>query len=315
MQRRSTFLAGIASTLLSLPAVAGAQSVAPPIRVGAVGVEDYALAYYAQQQGYLKRAGLSADLAMFAGGGAASTALYADALDITGTNVGSMASAHLRGLPVRLLCGGSLYSSSAPHVFLVTAKDSPIRYAKDLVGKKIAVTSIGDLMQAAIMLWLDKNGGDSSQASFLELNTTQMAPAVIAHRVDTAILVEPFYTQSKGDVSLIATPYDALGKQFLISGWIANDNWLKANTAAAGRFATAMRSAADWANSNPKDAQTLLAAYTKLDPAVIAATHHVRQASSLDASMIQPVIDVLIRYKMLARSFPASELFALGGRR
>jgi hypothetical protein len=45
---------------------------------------------------------------------------------------------------------------------------------------------------------------------------------------------------------------------------------------------------------------------------VIAATNHVRQADHLDPALIQPVIDVLVTYKMLPRTFPASELFALG---
>jgi ABC-type nitrate/sulfonate/bicarbonate transport system substrate-binding protein len=76
-----------------------------------------------------------------------------------------MSAAHVRGLPVALLCGGSIYSNLARHGYLVAAKDSTIRRPKDLAGKRIGLTSIGDLQQAAVMSWIDKGGGDSRQAS------------------------------------------------------------------------------------------------------------------------------------------------------
>jgi NitT/TauT family transport system substrate-binding protein len=306
--QRSKFLSGVAAATIAFPLDARAQSA--PIKLGAVGVEDYALGYYAQERGFFKRAGFNVELNLFGGGGAASTALYAGALDLSGTNTGSMSSAHVRGLPVALLAGGSEYNTATPHVYLVTTKDSPIRGAKDLAGKTIAVTSLGDLMQAAVMSWIDKGGGNSSQTTFLELNTAQMAPSLLAHRIDATVLVEPFYTESKNDVRVLGTPFDAVAKQFMITGWVANDKWLAANKAAAEQFAGVMRTAAHWANTNPKDAQTLLAAYTKLDPAVIAATNHVRWVEKLDPGLIQPVIDVIVQYKMLPHTYSAAELFA-----
>lgn len=309
--QRSAFVSGTVAALTVPPLIASAQS-GTSIRLGAVGVEDYALGYYAQQRGFFKQAGLDVELTVFNGGGAASTALYAGALDLTGTNCGSMSAAHVRGLPVALLAGGSMYNSATPHVFLVTAKDTPIRSAKDLAGKKIGVTSLGDLMQAAVMSWIDKNGGDSSQAAFLEIPTPQMAPAVLTHRIDATVLVEPFYTQAKNDVQLIGTPFDAVAKQFMITGWVANDKWFANNKATAERFARVMRTTAQWANANVRDAQSLLAIYTKLDPAVIARMNHVRWAERLDPALIQPVIDVIVAYKMLPHAFPAAELFAPG---
>jgi NitT/TauT family transport system substrate-binding protein len=307
--KRSLFISTAAAVTAMTPVAVRAQS-AGPIRLGAVGVEDYALAYYAQQRGFFKQADLDVELTIFTGGGAASTALYAGGLDLSGTNTGSMSAAHVRGLPVELLAGGSMYNSSTPHVYLVSAKDGTIHTAKDLAGKKIAVTSVGDLMQAAVMSWIDKNGGDSSQASFLELPSAQMAAAVTAHRIDATVLVEPFYTQSKNDVRLLGTPFDAVAKQFMITGWVANDTYFTANKPAVDRFAAVMRRAAQWANANPKDAQALLATYTKLDPAVIAATNHVHWAERLDPAFIQPVIDVIVAYKMLPHAYAASELFA-----
>jgi NitT/TauT family transport system substrate-binding protein len=309
--QRSLFLSGAVTALAATPLIARAQT-GTTLRLGAVGVEDYALAYYAQQRGFFKQAGLDIDLSIFPGGGAASTALYAGALDLSGTNTGSMSAAHVRGLPVALLAGGSTYNSTSPHVYLVAAKDGPIRAAKDLAGKKIAVTSVGDLMQAAVMSWIDKNGGDAGQASFLEIPSPQMAAAVLAHRIDATVLVEPFYTQSKNDVRLLGTPFDAVAKQFMITGWVANDKWLAGNKATADRFAGVMRATAQWANANSKDAQAFLTTYTKLDPAVIAATNHVHWAERLDPAMIQPVLDVIVAYKMLPHGFPAAELFAPG---
>ena len=59
--QRSKFVSGVATATIALPLAARAQS--SPIKLGAVGVEDYALGYYAQERGFFKRAGFNVELA------------------------------------------------------------------------------------------------------------------------------------------------------------------------------------------------------------------------------------------------------------
>jgi hypothetical protein len=63
-----------------------------------------------------------------------------------------------------------------------------------------------------------------------------------------------------------------------------------------------------WANGHPKESAILLAQFAKLDPKVAATMARTTYATSLDASALQPAIDVMVKYGMLARTMDASEL-------
>ncbi len=285
-----------------------AQTELIPIRLGSVPVESYAEAYYAQEMGYFKRAGLDVKITSFNGGGAITAAVAAGALDIGATNSGSLSSAHVRGLPLVMIAPGGAYTSASPTTVLAVAKSSPIRSAKDLEGKTVAVSTLRDLQQIACMLWIDKNGGDSKKVGFVELPVPQMAPALARGRIDAAMILEPEETQAKDETRVLGKAYDAIAKQLLITGWVANKNWLDRNPEAARRFAGAIRDTADWANRNPDATASILEKFTKIPRETIVSMNRVKYVTKLDFALIQPVIDALAKYGTIAHGFPASEL-------
>src|SRR5208282_5371186 len=118
-------------------------------------------------------------------------------LDFGTTNGGSMANAYIHGLPIYCIAPSGLYTSASPTTVLVTTKDSPIRTAKDLNGKRVAVTTLHDLMQAAVMKWIDDNGGDSRTISYPEIHNGDLVPSLLAKRVDATVLLEPQLTDAK----------------------------------------------------------------------------------------------------------------------
>lgn len=160
------------------------------------------------------------------------------------------------------------------------------------------------------MSWLDKNGGDSKTAAFIE-----MPPAALAAgRIDAGFIVEPFFSQglSRKVVRFLSGAYDGIARRFLVSDWQCTTAWLDGNLATAKAFAAAMKRAAQWANANPSASAPILAKYTNLAPEVIASMRRATSARSLDPALIQPVIDVSAQYKTLPRTFRAAELIAPG---
>ncbi len=309
--KRLEMLAATAA-VLAAPARGAAQTAAPVIHVGTGLAEEKELVYYAQDRGFFKQAGLDVQIDVMLDGGAATAAVIAGALDVTVTNTGSLAAAHARGLPFALIFPGALYSPTTPIAYLVTAPDSPIRTAKDLAGKTIGVTTLRDMVQAAGMGWIDKNGGDSKTAVFFEIPLAQMAAAIDRKRLDAAIVVEPRYTDSKSQYRVLGTPYEAIaaGKPFITSATIANKAWAEGNPALVARFVAALRATAEWANKNPAGCGEILAKYSKVAPDVIAMIPRLGWAETLAAAQIQPVIDITARYGMLPHAFAAGELFA-----
>ncbi len=298
-------LAGSALAGTALPA--RAQSV--KLRVGVGVVESYSQGAYAQEMGFYKSAGIDADVQALVNGGAITAAVLGGSLDIGTTNGGSMANAYVRGLPVYCIAPSGLYTSASPTTVLVVAKDAPIQSAKDLNGKRIGVTTLRDLMQAAIMKWIDDNGGDAKSVSFVEIHNGELVPAVLAKRVDATALLEPQLTEQKDQVRILASPYDVLGKLLLISGWITTKSWYDANRATVAKFIGVMRQTADWANKNPRASAEVLAKLSKIPLEVVLKMNHNIFGTANDPALIQPTIDASAKYGFLPRSFPAAELF------
>jgi NitT/TauT family transport system substrate-binding protein len=208
-----------------------------------------------------------------------------------------------------MVAPGGDYSSNSPTTVLAVAKNSPLKTAKDMNGKTIGVSTLRDLQQVSIMKWIDVNGGDSSTLKFLEIPVPEMAPSLVAGRLDGACELEPSLTYAKGDIRIFGKCYDSISKTLTITTHFANNDWLDKNPAAARAFVGAMRTTAQWANKNQAAAGAILAGITKIPPATIAEMNRVVFADRLDPKTIQPVIDATAQYKFLPKTFNVADMF------
>jgi NitT/TauT family transport system substrate-binding protein len=313
--KRSAMIAVSAAALGASTLPVHAQS-ADTVRFGVVGVEEAALPYYAQEKGLFRAAGVNVALTIMPNGGSVTQGILAGALDIGVTNSGSMSSAHIRGLPLYMLACGAVYAPRSPISHLAVAKGGGITSAKDLAGKTISVSTLRDMIQGTVLSWIEKNGGDWKAINFVEMPPVQMAAAILAKRIDGGAIVEPFYTASKDDLNTVGYNYSAVNndKAFQTLGIVVSKDYFDKNAALAKKVAGAIHDAAKWANNsrNFAEAATLLAAFTKVDPAVIAGYPRLAFAESNSPGLIQPVIDLLAKYTYIPHGFSAAELFAPG---
>jgi NitT/TauT family transport system substrate-binding protein len=303
---------GTAASVLMRPA---AYAQAPrALRYGMAPAEDSALGAYAFAKGFFANAGLDVTLVPFPSGGAITPALLGGALEFGVTNVGSMALAHVRGVPLELIAGGSLFTSASPSAHVVALKSGGIRSPKDLPGKTIAVSSLRELAHCSVLQWLDRNGVDSKSVNFIEMSLASALGALEAGHLDAVDLIEPLFTRSKAEVIDLGTPFSAVadGKPVQIFGTIATKAFVDANPDIVRRAEGALRQAAKWANDprNHSEAAVIIAGFTKIDLASVNAYPRMRFAERLDASFVQPPIDMLAKYGFLSRDFAAAELFA-----
>jgi NitT/TauT family transport system substrate-binding protein len=298
-------LAGAAA----VPRIASAQTPPTVIRFGTAPVESYALVIYGVDRGFFKAANLDVQVTTFSGGGGVMSAAAGGALDIGCANVGAQANAHSHGLPLSMIAPGGDYTTNSPTTVLAVAKNAPFKTAKDLNGKTIGVSTLRDLQQASVMKWVDVNGGDSSTLKFIEIPVPEMAPAMVAGRIDGSCELEPSLTYSKNDIRIFGKCYDAIAKRLTITTHFANNDWLAKNTAAAHAFIGALRVTAQWANKNEAAAGAILASLTKIPPTTISEMNRVVFGEKLDPSTIQPVIDATAQYKFLAQTFNVSDMF------
>lgn len=307
MIRRRDFIAGSGAALISARAAAAQEKVT--VRIGTAAVESYLSPIIAKERGIFDKYGIDAQITTLAGGGATLAALIGGSLDVALTNSGAMANAHAHNVPIYLFFPGGYYSSASPTTALLVAKESPIKTAKDLNGKTVALSTLRDLVQISCMKWMDASGGDASTVKFIEMPTAQMGAALTANRVDAAIVVEPEITENAATTRILAKPYDAIAKTLMISGFIGTKDWLDKNLATARKIVSAAREANDWANKNHPALVPILQKYTKIPAELITQEKHTVFGTSLDPKVIQPILDASAQYKILPATFNATDLF------
>jgi len=270
--------------------------------------ESAAQAYYAQDLGYFKAAGLNVTLTPMAASPPIISAVASGAVDIGNSVVGSVVAARSRGIPVKFFAAAGLYTSTAPTARLVGLKGTAYHTGADLAGKTVAVTGLADLTFYATKQWVEATGGNPNSMKFIELPEPEMLPALKEHRIDAGILIEPFIASAADDVVSIAPIDDFVAKRFLATGWIASDAWLAAHPDVAQKFAAVMKQTADWANAHHAESAAILLKYTKMTPDVVARMQRATYGTTLDPALLQPVIDNAAKYGSFPRPVTAAEL-------
>jgi NitT/TauT family transport system substrate-binding protein len=293
-----------ALTLVAARAGSAATSL-PKLRVLTTDSDPGALPLYAQENGFFTSAGLDVDVATMGNGGAILAAVAGDAVEIGFANAGSVGGGVLRGLPFTIIADGALYSSKAPTTLLCVGLDSTIKDAKDLNGKKIAVSGLKLAGQAGVQAWIDKNGGDSMSAGYLEMDFAAMPPLLASGRVDAALMAEPALSVARGKMRILSACFDAIAPEFSIIAYMAKTDWIAKNHDAAAKFAAVIRQTAAWANANPQLSARILGKYMKLPETITSTMVRVQYPTSLTAAHLQPEIDVMAKYGFLAKRVDA----------
>lgn len=293
------------------PQAAGAQADRV-VRVGVSPFEAHGDAYYAQDLGLFKRAGLDVEIQQYAGGATIVAAIVGGSLQIGAGSPLPVATARERGIPIVLVAPGYLYDSAAPSPIdaLAVAASSPYRTGRDLDGKTVAVAGVRSVAQLAAYSWIDRNGGDSSSVKAVELPQSAMADAVADGRVDAAEIGDPALSAgiADGKVRIIGKAYDAIAKRLFAAAWFATEDWAAGNADAIRAFTAAINDASAWAVKNPEAAVAVLGKYMK----VSFSRAHEYHATTLDPGLIQPLLDAAVKYKMLDRPMNASEIIWKG---
>jgi len=279
------------------------------IHVLAVPIDLYAGAYYAQDLGLFRAAGLNVDITTLANGGVTATALAGGSGDVGVSNTVQIATAIARGLPLTVIAGAGLYSTRAPSTAICVSKASPLHTARDLEGKTLAVAALNDQSTVAMKKWMTDNGADYKKVRMIELGYPEMIAALPAGRVDAAMLAEPWQTTARnGDDRLFAKPFDSIAPEFNIGVWATTRAWAQAHPDLVKRFTTAIYAAAKWANTHHEESALILAKYAKADPKVIGGMIRVLQSTDLPASHVQPALDAAFEFAQMDRHMTAPEI-------
>lgn len=302
----SLMAGGVSAGALASPAWAQTN---PTLRIGVLPIESASEAYYARDLGYFTKAGLNVEIQSLGNTPSIVAAVVGGALDIGYTTIDSIASIHSHGIPLVVIAPTTDYIDPATvkTAGILVKPDSPIRDAKDLAGKTIALPALHSLGTTAASAWIDQNGGDSSTVKYVEIPFPAQPAALDAGRVDAIFEVEPFFGAAAKHDRVLMAGYNSIAKHFLLTLWVAQTSWAKAHADLVKRFASVIHDTAVWANKNHDQSGALLAKYTQIPPEAIATMVRNHYAEEMTPSLMQPGIDASAKYNGFA-TFPASEL-------
>ena len=302
-----------AATATGFPSFVRAQALAPLHMVLFPG-ETSATGYYAKELGMFAKAGLDVSIIEVKNGAAAAAAVAGGSMDVGFSNPLSVAQGHDRGLPFTILAPAAIAKvGSQSNGFVVVAKTSAIRSPKDFGGKTFAVDVIGGLPHLSVRSWIDKAGGDSSSVKFIEMAFSEIQPALNSARIDGGEInaaFDPQVGKPNDPLHMVGNSYDAIAGRFASSVWFGTTDWVTKNPEIARKFVSVMKQAAVWANAHPKESAAMLAPHLKVTPESIEAGSRVTFGTDMTPDLVQPVIDVAVKYGGIKTAFPARDMIA-----
>lgn len=309
LSRRRAVRLAAAPLLAALPAPLRAQT-APALRVAATANDTFAEAYYAQDAGIFRRAGLDVDLQTFTNGQQVVTAVTTGSADVGVSNPVSVIQAVQHDVPLLCVASAAVYSSDVPGTALFVAKDAPYRTAKDLAGQTVGLGSLRDLSTAGVTAWFAANGVDMATVKVVEVPFSEMGPALARGTIAAASIPEPAQDAARPLIRLLANYFDVVAKRFMLCMWVATPAFIQGHREVARRFADTIYDTAKWANAHHAESAAILSKYAHIDAAVTSRMTRSVYSESLAPNELQPVIDISYKYKLINAPLRAPDLMA-----
>jgi NitT/TauT family transport system substrate-binding protein len=310
LNRSLLFLASVVALIgLSSP-MAVAQTDSPLIRISAGPDDQSTPLIYAAKSGLYKKYGLNVEMVKLGGSAAVTAALAGGSLEIGKASTMGLITAFAKGLPFIAVGNLANYDAAHPDFALVVAQDGDIKSPKDLEGKTLAAVSLVDMNSVATFAWLDARGVDHSTLKYVEVPASAALTAIQQGRVVASTLYEPNLSMAlaTGNFRVMGYPYDAIAKHFSDGILFANASWVNEHRSEVEKFLNATQEASTYLAAHPDEATALIVEYGGLDPASVKTIRHPERSIALTPALIQPVIDAAAKYKVIPKTFAASDM-------
>jgi NitT/TauT family transport system substrate-binding protein len=298
------------SALAMAPLAARAQS--SEVRFGtSPTAESYLLPAFALESGIFAKHGLTVSITSLPSAGAISAALVGGAIDVAVLDPVLIANGFNHGVPLQYFAGGGLYRSDASTSALCVGLDSPLRVPKDFEGKTIGVISLSSISTLGVKAWLAANDVNIDSVRFFEIPYALMVPALGRGTLNAAFVSEPFISETRGSLRVFANAFDAIAKAFLINSCYTTRSYIAANRPLIKRLTDALDETVRWANTHHDETAPITAKYASLSVDTVRKMTRLR-FGSLDPKLLQPVLDVALRFKAIDKHVDATDIVLAG---
>ena len=172
---------------------AEAPPSAPPVATLRVAYASTGLSqayvWLAQEAGYFAEEGLEVELVYARGGSQALQFLVGRAVDYAATSLDAALQAYQQGAPILRFCS----TGRLPLFALAAAPKSPVKGLKDLEGKTVGISALGNADHVLLVYLLRKAGADPKRVQYATLGPN-LYEALKAGHVEAGMVQEPALT-------------------------------------------------------------------------------------------------------------------------
>jgi NitT/TauT family transport system substrate-binding protein len=199
------------------------------------------------------------------------------------------------------------YFATPRTLMIVVGKDSKLRKAADLAGKRVAVTAANGLTGLIVRSVLDANGGTTVPPSFVEMAYSDMGAALQSHTVDAALQAEPYITdvaRKSGAYPLIDAASGPTA-DIPVSGYAATDGFIARYPNTVAAFQRALGRGASIAGNDRAQVERVVHEYAGVDEQTAALMALVGYPIRMDPQRLQRIPDLMTRFGLLGSRIDA----------
>jgi NitT/TauT family transport system substrate-binding protein len=283
----------------------GGGSAGPDrVRVGVIPIIDVAPIYLGQQKGYFSKRRIELQFETAQGGAAILPGVVSGQFQFGFSNMTSMLIARDKGLDIQVLAAGSSSTGKEGKDFgaVVVKEDSPVRSAKDLAGRTVAVNTLKNIGDSTVKASIRKDGGDPAAVKFVEMPLPDMPAAVEGGRVDAAWVVEPFLTitRSQGD-RVVAWNFVDTAPDLMVAGYFTSGKLLREQADLVTRFTEAINESQQYAQGHPEEARNAITTYTQIDKAMVGKLTLPNWPAQVNRESTQVLADLAVQDGLVAK--------------
>lgn len=242
------------------------------VKLGVIPIVDVAPLYLGQQKGLFEKHGLKLEFTTAQGGAAIVPGVVSGQFQFGFSNVTSLMVAQTNGVPVKAVANGIASTGVRGKDFngLMVKKDSPVKSAKELEGKKVAINTLKNINETAVRQAVREAGGDPDKVKLVEMAFDQMPAALDQGQIDAACVVEPATAtiRSQGGRE-IASPLIDVAPELTVAMYFTSTQYAQQNPDVVKKFQEATAESLAYAEAHPDEARQIVTTYTKIPAAVL----------------------------------------------
>ncbi len=205
-----------------------------------------------------------------------------------------------RGIGLRVIGPGN--SGGLGLEEIVVGPHSRITRLAQMKGATIAVNALAGLSQLVTESALAQAGVTPAQVHFTVIPFPDMAAALAAHRVDAALMIQPFLAKAGPQVTELADIDQGPTQDFPITGYVATAAWVQKNPATAAAFIRALSQGQKLAATNRAAVNQAVIKYVGVSQQAAASMTLGTFPLSVSAADLRRVAAMMQSYGMLPKS-------------